>query len=252
MVEHLTELRRRLVIALIALGVAFVAAYAVHERLLDLLLEPLPERYRSLIALSTQEPFLVTLKVSAGAAVLVALPVCLYQLYAFVIPAVQEQTRRTMLLVVGGVSALFLGGVAFGYFVVLPVALDWLLGFADGTFDVELRAGEYLGFVLTMLLATGLVFEVPVAMLALARLGLVTAGQFRRNWRVAILVIAVVAAVLPGGDPLSMLLLMVPQIVLYQVGILLAAAFGSAPLWRREAWAGEGGGGETPAPAPPR
>ncbi len=248
-VEHLTELRRRLVVSVAAIVVAFIAMYAIHEQLLDVLLKPLPSRYRTLLALSPQEPFVVTLKVAIGAAVLLALPVWLYQLYAFVVPAIAPQTRRKMLAVVAGVSGLFLGGVVFGYYLVLPVALDWLLGFADGSFSVQLRAGDYFSFVLTMLLAAGLVFEVPVAMLALARMGLVPAAQFRRQWRLAIVVIAVLAAILPGGDPVSMLLLMIPMIVLYQLGIILAQAFGGPAIWQREAWApGERPGGEAPQP----
>ncbi|MCU0307491.1 MAG: twin-arginine translocase subunit TatC [Thermoleophilia bacterium] len=235
-VEHLTELRRRLVVSLLALAVAFAAMYAVHGQLLDLLLDPLPERYRSLLALSPSEPFFTILKVVFGAAVLVSLPVWLYQLYAFVIPAVAVQTRRKMLAVVAGVSLLFAGGVVFGYFLVLPTALEWLLGFGDGSFNVQLRAAEYFGFALTMLLAAGLVFEVPVAMLALARMGLVPAAAFRKNRRFAVVIIAAVAAILPGGDPISMLLLMLPMLVLYEVGILLAGALGSTTLWDRETW----------------
>jgi sec-independent protein translocase protein TatC len=176
----------------------------------------------------------VILKVVFGAAVLVTLPVLLYQLYAYVVPAIGEQTRRKMLAIVGGVSGLFLGGVVFVYFLVLPVALQWLLGFAGNDFEVALRANEYFSFALTLMFAGGLVFEVPVAMLVLARLGLVTAEQFRKGWRVAIVVIALIAAILPGGDPVSMLLLMVPQILLYAVGIWLAAVFGRPAPWAQD------------------
>jgi sec-independent protein translocase protein TatC len=129
--------------------------------------------------------------------------------------------------------------VAFGYFVVLPVALSFLLDFGAGTFDVELRAGEYFSFATTLLLGAGLIFEVPVAMLALARMGVVTAEVYRKQWRVAIVVIATVAAILPGGDPFSMFLLMIPQLILYQVGIWLAAAFGGPPIWARDRWVGD-------------
>jgi sec-independent protein translocase protein TatC len=238
-VEHLEELRRRVIISALALIVAFAAMYAIHDRLIDLLVWPLPERYEEsgLITLSPTEPFFTVLKVSFWAAILLALPVWLYQLYAFVIPAVQDQPRRRMLVIVAGASALFLGGVAFGFFVVLPVALDFLLGFGDGTFLTQIRAGEYFGFVTTLLLGAGLMFEVPVAMLALARIGVTSAEFYVRHWRVAIVAIAVLAAILPGGDPFSMLLLMVPQVVLYGLGIWLARRFGGPPLWARTAWA---------------
>jgi sec-independent protein translocase protein TatC len=240
-VEHLDELRRRLIIAGLALVVAFAAMYAIHDQLIDFLKRPLPDDLsaQDLITLSPTEPFMVVLKVCFWSALILAVPVWLYQLYAFCIPAVAEQSRRRMLAVVGGVSALFVGGAAFGYFVVLPVALNFLLSFGDGVFTTQVRAGEYFAFCTSLVFASGLLFEVPVAMLALARMGIATADMYRRQWRVAIVVIAAIAAALPGGDPLSMLLLMIPQIALYVLGIWLAKVFGGPPLWSRDAWAGE-------------
>jgi sec-independent protein translocase protein TatC len=235
-VEHLDELRNRIIVSIAALVVAFIAMYVVHERLLSALQWPLPDDHDKLVTFSPTEPFVTVLKVVFYASILIALPVWLYQLYAYVMPAVGQQSRRKSLMVVAGVSALFLGGVAFGYFVVLPVALQWLLGFGGDTFNVQLRANEYYGFISTMLLGAGLLFEVPVAMLAFARMGMVTAAQYRKHWRAAIVVIAAIAAALPGGDPFSMLLLMVPQILLYLLGIWLAQVFGTTPLWQREAW----------------
>lgn len=236
-VEHLDELRRRIVIAIGSLVVGFVAAYVFHEQLFRFLARPLPGDNRQLVTLSPTEGLFTVLKVSFWAALIVALPVCLYQLYAFVLPAITEQPRRRMLLVVAGVSVLFVGGAAFGFFVVLPVALDFLLGFGGDLFTNDLRAGEYYGFVTSLMLGTGLMFEVPIAMLAFARIGVVTAAMYRRQWRLAIVAIAVVAALLPGGDPLSMLLLMVPQIGLYLLGIWLAKLFGQPAPWRRDQWA---------------
>src|SRR5690606_30942892 len=133
--------------------VAFAVAYAFHETLIEVLERPLPDRFRDsgLITLSPTEPFFTTLKVCFWASILAALPVWLYQLYAFVIPAVEDQSRRRMLLIVAGASSLFLAGVAFGYFVVLPVALDFLLGFGGDAFQTEVRAGEYFGFVTTLM-----------------------------------------------------------------------------------------------------
>jgi len=231
--EHLDELRRRLIISALALVVAFGGMYAVHGRLIAFLVWPLPDHHQRLITLSPTEPFFITLKVVFWAAVLVALPVWLYQAYAFVIPAVSDQPRRVMLAVVTGLAGLFMAGVAFGYLVVLPVALNFLIGFGGDTFDTQLRAGEYFGFATSMLLASGILFEVPVAMAALARMGIASATIYRRQWRIAIVAIAAIAAVLPGGDPFSMMLLMIPQVVLYVVGIALAARFGQTPLWQR-------------------
>lgn len=233
-VDHLTELRTRVIVSVLALIVAFAGMYAMHDQLLDVLTAPLPDDVDQLITLSPTEPFFTVLKVSFWAAVLVALPVWLYQGYAFVIPAVADHSRRVTIAVVTALSGLFGAGVAFGYFVVLPVALNFLVGFGGDNFNSQLRAGEYFGFATTMLLASGLMFEVPVAMTALSRMGITSAALYRRHWRVALVAIAALAAVLPGGDPLSMLLLMVPQVILYTAGIALSARFGQAPLWRRD------------------
>jgi len=241
-VEHLDELRRRLMASAAALVLAFVAAYLLRNQIIDVLKAPLPRENGEesvLITLSPTEPFFTVLKVALWSAILIALPIWLYQVYAFVIPAIGEQSRRKMLAVVAAVSALFAGGVAFGYFVVLPVALQFLLNFGDDLFVSQVRAGEYFGFVTAMLLASGLLFEVPVAMVAFARLGVASADLYRRNWRLAIVVIAALAAILPGGDPFSMILLMIPQVLLYALGIWLSGIFGATPLWQREAWASD-------------
>jgi sec-independent protein translocase protein TatC len=238
-VDHLDELRNRLIVSAVTLVVAFAVCYGFHSQLINLLEQPLPQKFQDsgLITLSPTEPFFVTLKVCFWAAILLSLPVWLYQVYAFVIPALQDQSRRRMLMVVAGVSVLFLGGVAFGFWVVLPVALNFLLDFGGDAFQTQVRAGEYFGFATTLMLGSGIMFEVPVAMVALARIGVTTADFYVRQWRIAIVAIAFIAAILPGGDPFSMMLLMIPQIGLYAIGVVLAKKFGGPPLWAREAWA---------------
>ena len=239
-VEHLDELRKRVIVSLVALVVAFGVAYGFREPILDFLAQPLPEKNRTLLTLAPQEGFFTVLKVCFWVALIAALPICLYQAYAFVLPAIADQPRRRMLLVVAGTSVLFLAGAAFGFFLILPIALKFLLQFGENLFTNTIRASDYYGFATSLTLATGLMFEVPVAMLAFARLGLVTAATYRRQWRIAIVLIAVVAALMPGTDPLSMLLLMAPQIGLYILGIWLAKAFGQPAPWARDLWADEG------------
>lgn len=243
-VEHLDELRHRIIICAGALVVAFCVAYALHQPIFEFLAGPLPGDDRVLVTLSPTEGFFTVLKVSFWVALLVALPICLYQLYAYVMPAVAEQPRHRMLLAVAGISVLFLAGAAFGFFVVLPVALKFLLSFGGDLFTNDLRAGEYYGFATSLMLGTGIMFEVPIAMLAFARMGLASAELYRRQWRVAIVAIAALAALLPGGDPTSMILLMIPQIVLYVLGIWLAKMFGQPAPWRRDLWADEGDAAE--------
>ncbi len=235
-VQHLDELRHRIIVSLVALVIAFAGLYAVHRPLLRFLARPLPHG-QHLITLGVSEGFFTVLKVVAACSLIVALPIWLYQAYAYVVPAVAEQPRRRMLMTVAGIAGLFLAGAAFGYVLVLPVALSWLQSFNNDLFVSQLRASEYYGFVTTFSLSSGLMFEIPVAMMGLARLGIVQAGTYVRQWRVAIVVIAVVAALLPGGDPMSMILLMVPQIVLYGLGVWLAKRFGQPAPWSKQAWA---------------
>lgn len=169
---------------------------------------------------------MTTLTVSAYAAILLSLPMILYQLYAFVLPAFSPSERRVALPLLLMVPFLFIGGVVFAYYVVLPAAVKFLLNFNDDQFNVQIRAREYYSFVVMTLLALGLVFQVPVLILAATRLGITTARQLRRHRRHAVVVIAVVAMALPGTDPVTMLLEMVPLVLLYELSIVLAAVFG--------------------------
>jgi sec-independent protein translocase protein TatC len=237
-VDHLSELRRRLIVSVVALVVAFVVAYVRRTEILHLLIRPLPpeQRHFGLITLAPTEPFITIMEVCLWASILITLPVWLYQVYAFVMPAVGRHSRRRMLAVVAAVSALFLGGVLFGYYIVLPIALRFFLGFGGSQFTSQVRAQDYFGFVATLLLMAGLTFEVPLAMAAFARMGLVTPAMYRKHWRLAIVGIAAIAAFLPTGDPFSMLLIMLPMIGLYVIGIWLASLFGRPLVWQRGAW----------------
>ncbi len=200
-VDHLSELRRRLIVAIAALIVAFIVAYIYRDWVLQLLIRPLPPRQRSfgIVTLAPTEPFITIMEVCLWTSILLTLPVWLYQAYAFVIPAVGRHTRRRMMAVVAAVSALFLAGVLFGYYIVLPIALRFFLGFGGSQFISQVRAEDYFGFVATLLLMTGLTFEVPLAMAAFARMGLVTPAMYRKQWRLAIVGIAAIAAFLPTG-----------------------------------------------------
>ena len=167
------------------------------------------------------EPFTVTLTVAAYFALLFSLPVLLYQAYAFVLPAFSPRERRVALPLMLMVPVLFLAGVAFGYYLVLPPAISFLQNFNDTNFDVLIQAKDYYRFSVLALLSTGLVFQLPVGLLALNAVGIVSARQLRASWRYAIVAIAVVAAVLPGVDPVTTVILMVPLLLLYLLSILL-------------------------------
>jgi|SRR5215208_413543 len=178
---------------------------------------------RQPVTLGVGEPLATTLTISAYFALLLALPVILYQAYAFVLPAFSRSERRVALPLMLMVPLLFVGGVVFGYFAVLPPAIRFLQTFNAGSFDVLLQARPYYSFVALTLAALGLLFQIPVAVLALTRLGIVTPAWLRRTRRYAIVVIAVVAMLLPGTDPVTTLLEMVPLLALYELSILLAS-----------------------------
>jgi sec-independent protein translocase protein TatC len=176
------------------------------------------------VTLGVGEPFTATLTVAVYAALLISLPLLLYELYAFVLPAFSPTERQVALPLMLMVPFLFYAGVAFGYYVVLPAAVNFLQNFNDNNFDVLLRARDYYKFSIMTLLALGLCFQVPIGMMALGRAGIVTRRFLIRNWRYAIVIIAILAALLPGVDPVTTLLEMVPLIVLYAVSILLVPA----------------------------
>lgn len=224
-VEHLDELRNRIVVCLAALAVAFGLCFWQSDLLLEIATDPLPSDHDRLITFGVTEPFSTTLTISAYAALILSLPVVLYQLYAYVLPAFSRTERRVVLPILLMAPLLFAAGVAFAYFVVLPPATEFLLGFNDEQFNVQVRARDYYGFFAMTMLAGGLVFQLPLALIALTRLGIVSVDQLRANRRYAYLGLAVLAAALPGVDPVSMLIEMLPLLALYELSILLARLF---------------------------
>jgi sec-independent protein translocase protein TatC len=177
------------------------------------------------VTLSVGEPFTATLKVAAMAGLLLSLPILLYEAYAFILPAFSPRERQVALPLMLGVPFLFIGGVVFGYLMVLPPALRFLQNFNDESFNVLIQARDYYSFAILILVAMGLLFQIPIGILAATRAGIVNTGQLRHGRRYAFLTTAVVAMVLPGQDPVTMLMMMVPMYVLYEASILLSALF---------------------------
>lgn len=227
LVEHLDELRSRIVVCLIVFGVALALCFWQNHLLLEIANGPLPSDRNELLTFGVTEPFTTTVTVSTYGAIILSLPILLYQLYAYVLPAFSERERRVVLPVLLAAPLLFLAGIAFAYFVVMPAAVNFLLDFNDDQFNIQVRARDYYSFFSMMMLAGGIVFQMPLAILAVTRLGIVSVAQLRSNRRYAYLGIAVLAAALPGVDPVSMLIEMVPLLALYELSILVARAFGS-------------------------
>ena len=225
LVEHLDELRTRLIVCGFVLAVAIGLCFWQNHELLAIANEPLPTGFEPLTFTPT-EPFFTTVKLAVYGGILLALPVLLYQAYAFLLPAFSPQEKRVVLPLLLMVPILFIGGAVFAYYVVMPAALDFLLGFNDEEFNVEVRASEYYGFFMLTLMAVGILFQIPVGTLAVTRLGIVTPEQLGANRRYAVLAIAVAAMLLPGTDPVTMLISMVPLYGLFELSLLLAKAFG--------------------------
>jgi sec-independent protein translocase protein TatC len=224
-VEHLTELRQRIIGSAAALVVAFGLCFWQNHLLLAILNAPLPDGYRP-ITLGVTEPFLTSVSVSFYAALILALPVILYEAYAFVLPALSRRQRRDVTPALVAIPLLFMAGVAFGYLVVIPAALKFLLHFNAHEFNVQVRAREYYGFASQTLAAMGLVFQVPVAIVAATRLEITTPAKLRASRRYAYVIIAVVAMLLPGTDPVTMLVEMASLALLFELSIVLASALG--------------------------
>jgi sec-independent protein translocase protein TatC len=231
LVEHLGELRARLFIAIGALAVGFIVAYAFHGRLLEWLNRPLPDRLDKPVTFSPIEPFATSIVVSLWAGLLLALPVVLWQLWSFLAPAFEEHRQRSMVVLVGFATVLALGGVLFGYYVILPPAIHFLTNYDSAYFTIQLRARDYYRFVGFVLLGVALAFEVPVFVLALVRLRILSAAQLRHTWRIGIFVMVVIGVLLPGVDPVSTILSVIPLVLLYVLAIGLATFL--EPRWRR-------------------
>jgi sec-independent protein translocase protein TatC len=226
LVEHLDELRTRLIVCIAAFVVALALCFWQNHLLLEIAAGPLPDNHKELLTFGVTEPFTITLTVAAYGAIVLSLPIVIYQLYAYVLPAFSDTERRVALPMMLLAPLLFCAGVAFAYYVVMPAAVKFLLNFNDSQFNVQVRARDYYSFFSTTMVAGGLIFQLPLAILAVTRLGIVSVRQLQTNRRYAYLGIAILAAALPGVDPISMLIEMVPLLLLYELSILLARVFG--------------------------
>jgi sec-independent protein translocase protein TatC len=284
-VDHLDELRTRLIICGVALVVAFGFCFWQNQRLLDALNRALPDTpatsqnhisgltgdsvnerkgllkaaaadkqlaastanpalkqsylqaaaglteaaqalpastgKRLPITIGVGEPFTTTLTVAAYFALLITLPVLLYQVYAFVIPALNPEEKRVALPVMLAAPALFLAGAAFAYFFVLPPAVHFLQGYNSQNFDILVQAKTYYKFQIFTMLGVGLAFQLPLALLALHRLGVINGSTLTQHWRYATVIMAVIAAAMPGADPVSTAFEMLPLVVLYRASIVM-------------------------------
>jgi sec-independent protein translocase protein TatC len=224
--DHLAELRRRLIYCLILTTILSAVAWNFADALLGLIMEPvlrwLPED-RSLIYTGLPDAFSITFKTSLWAGVLASAPFCLYQLWAFVAPGLKEEERAKVPLLTGLATALFLAGAAFAYFLAFPITFKFFLTFSSEAMRPLLAADRYLSLVMSLMLAFALAFQMPLVLTFLAGLGLIGPEFLKKNRSYAIIVIFIVAAVLTPPDVVSQIFLAAALIVLYEFSLLMVA-----------------------------
>ncbi len=247
---HLQELRKRLIFSFIAVGAGFLVCYAFADKIFNILAAPLTNelmpKWGSLIFTGVAEAFFTYMKVAFIAGIIVTSPFVLYQVWAFVAPGLYQKEKKYVIPFVLGGSLCFALGILFGYYVAIPVGFKFLLGYATDIIKPMPSMKEYLSFSLKFLLACGLVFEFPVVLVLLARIGIIDAKMLSRQRKYAILVIFIFAAVVtPSPDLISQVLMALPLMGLYELSILLSRIFGKRPA----PVSSEGEGPKTESPA---
>ena len=232
LVEHLGELRGRLVVSLIALCVGFGVAFAFHVRIIHWLNGPLPKHLKP-TTLGVAEPFLTSMVISLWVGLAIAFPVILWQLWAFLAPAFEERAQRTVVHLVIVATVLLAIGMAFAYWIVLPTAVPFLLNYDSNLYNAQVRAKEYYSFAIVTILACGILFELPIFILGLVRLGIVSAARLRNNRRIGVGLCIIVVVLLPGVDFVSMGLQALPVLLLFEGSIWAAVFF-------EKRWAAQG------------
>ena len=219
--EHLEELRGRLAKSVLALLLASAACFFFAKPILVFLLEPMGDY--PVIAPRPTTSIGIFMRIALISGVVLATPVITYQLLMFITPGLTRRERRSLYWIIPGVTLSFLGGAAFAYFVMLPSAIPFLLGFLSDVVQPTWMVDEYIPFVLSLVFWVGVSFETPLLVYFLARLGILSSKQLISGWRVAVVAIAVLsAAITPTPDPFNMMLVMAPLLLLYVFGIFLA------------------------------
>ena len=231
---HLEELRRRIIICLISVGVAFLICYAFKERIFEFVAIPLvaslPEANSWMIFTGVTEAFFTYLKVSFLAGIFISLPVIFYQLWSFIAPGLYAKEKKVVIPFVIFSTLFFITGASFGYFVVFPFGFKFLLGFANDTIRPFPSLKEYLSFATKLLVAFGLVFEMPLITYFLSKLGILTHKTLSRNRRYYIVIAFLLSAALTPPDVVTQMLMAGPILILFEISVIVAKVFGKKPL----------------------
>jgi sec-independent protein translocase protein TatC len=219
LVEHLEELRQRLFVCIGAVAAGFVVAYIFHNHLIDLLTRALPPDKRQLTTLTIGEPFMTSMWLSLYAGFVLALPVLIWQAWAFFLPAFDPSHERMLRIFVAISTGLLAVGLLFGYYLALPAAAHFLTNYDKEQYTILIRARDYIGFAAKVLIAMAIVFELPLFVVGLTRIGILNTRQLRRSRRLGYFIVCCVAVALPGVDPVTTTFEAVPLILLYEASI---------------------------------
>jgi len=222
LVDHLGELRHRIVFALISLVVTFAVTYAFRHHVIGWLEHPLPKNKRDLVTLSPTEPFITSLMVSLYAAFLLSFPVIVYQVWAFFAPALNPKIQRGVVAMTAFATLLGALGLVFGYFVALPAAVKFLTSYDSSLYNIQIRARDYFSFATTVLIAVTVVFELPIVILGLVMVRVLSYRKLKKNRRLGYVIMAAIAVALPGIDPITTTLEMIPLMILFESSIWIA------------------------------
>ena len=226
---HLEELRRRLIVCFIAVGIGFVLSYGFKEKLFHILTRPLMgvmQAGEKLIFTGLPEAFFTYLKVAFLSGIILATPIIFYEFWMFVAPGLYEKEKRLLVPIVSLSTVFFVGGAFFGYFIVFPYGFKFFLGFASDIVKPLPSMREYLSFASKLLLAFGLVFELPLVITFLAKLGMVSVPFLKKNRKYALLLFFIGAAILTPPDVVTQIMMALPLMVLYEISIIGARIFG--------------------------
>jgi len=219
LIGHLEELRRRVIICIVTVLACSIFSYFYSDKILAILKRPFPY---SLVFITPQEPFIITLKIALFGGIVFALPMLLFQAWQFISSGLKEKEKRYLLVYAPFSLLLFLTGASLAYFLVIPIGLRFLLGFGGSSLEPMISISKYLSFITIMMLAFGIVFELPLVILFLVKIGIVSPQFLAKKRKVVIIAIFILAAILtPSVDAFTQLLLAVPLIILYEVSIWL-------------------------------
>jgi len=223
-VEHLNELRKRIIVSLVTLGISVVFSFPFSAQALKILRLPASGIIEKLVFFGPQEGFLIHMRIALLSGAIISMPIIIYQVWMFILPAIEDRLKKHVSLFIIFCTISFIMGCLFAYFILLPPALKFLLSFAKDDLEPIISASKYISFVISLILGCGLVFQMPVLSFILTKLGIINARILRNKYKYAIVIIFIGAAIItPTPDAFNMLMLVLPMLFLYEISIWISS-----------------------------